>query len=250
MALDVLHESVDSSPVRPYNLHASNTSRRPTLRAANAHPCAPNYQTLPVQASAIQAGLACHGGRARVAQTVRRNTAQLGGSEQMRRRFAKYTLIGLAFGILDWYYLNALPTLSWGRLGESLLVIPIIIFLNYGVWLLVVVPVAIYEARRSQGLRISALAGATVWASAILSYYLYYTVLLAFFGLPHMDHLLLTNRNAPGFWQEWSVAFNRIIVSQFLEWIVIAMVGGCAAGFLAGYLFRSKGRRKVASEVG
>jgi hypothetical protein len=159
------------------------------------------------------------------------------------KRFLAYALIGLAFGILDWYYLQVLARFPWGDLGESILVIPLILFLNYGIWLVVVVPVSIYEVRRSNHLGYTALAAVTVWSLAIFSYYLYYTLLLGFAGLPNMDHLLWVNREAPGFWQEWEAAFQRIILDQFLEWIVVAIVGGSMVGSISGYLYRKWGKK-------
>jgi hypothetical protein len=168
----------------------------------------------------------------------------------MHKRFAKYVLVGLAFGVFDWYYLNAMATFPWGNLGESFLIIPIILALNYGIWLLLVVPVATIEARRSQDLLHPALAAATVWSMAIFSYYVYYAGLLAFIGLPHMDHLLWMNRNSSGFWQEWSIAFQRIILSQFLEWIVVAIVAGGSIGLFIGYVLGIKRRREILGEGG
>ena len=167
----------------------------------------------------------------------------------MRKRFAIYVAAGVLFGILDWYYLNGLANFHWGSLGESILVIPIILFLNFGIWLLPVVAVAICEERRSHSLRQAALSGAIVWASAITSYYLYYTVLLAFFGLPHMEHLLFINRNELTFWSEWSIAFKRIILSQFLEWIGIALVGGGVVGYLSAKIDLGIRKRKLTTET-
>lgn len=38
-----------------------------------------------------------------------------------RHRFLLYALIGLIFGIIDWFYLSWLAHVSWGSLGESIL---------------------------------------------------------------------------------------------------------------------------------
>jgi len=43
-----------------------------------------------------------------------------------KRRYLLYALVGLIFGIIDWFYLNWLAYISWGSLGESILVLPII----------------------------------------------------------------------------------------------------------------------------
>jgi hypothetical protein len=44
-------------------------------------------------------------------------------------------LIGLIFGIIDWFYLDWLAHISWGNLGQTILVVPIILAMNYGIWL-------------------------------------------------------------------------------------------------------------------
>jgi len=151
----------------------------------------------------------------------------------MNKRWLIYCLIGLAFGVVDWYYLDSLAHFPWGQLGESPVVIPIIIALNYGIWLVPVLPIAIYEVHRYKSARLSAVAGITVWSSAIFGYYTYYTALLAFWGLPHMDYLLVLGKRSPTFWQDWARVFQKVILSQFLEWIIIAVIGGGIVGLIA-----------------
>lgn len=153
-----------------------------------------------------------------------------------RYRWFIYGLVGLLFGIFDWYYLDGLAHFQWGDLGNSLLVIPVIIALNYGIWLLPVLPVTIIESRVTRSARRSALAGAVCWSSSIISYYIYYTILLAFWGLPNMEHLLILGEKQPGFWQEWTIAFQKIILNQVFEWLPIAIVGGSLVGLMVGWI--------------
>ena len=76
-----------------------------------------------------------------------------------KHRFIIYAVIGLIFGMIDWFYLEWLTQLSWDSLGESVLVVPIIIGMNYGIWLVPIIPVVIYEARRAQKMLQPMLAG-------------------------------------------------------------------------------------------
>lgn len=161
-----------------------------------------------------------------------------------KKRWFLYGLVGLLFGIADWYYLDGLAHFKWGAFGNSLLVVPVIIALNYGIWLLPVLPIAIYESRTSCSARQTALAGALCWSTSIIGYYIYYTLLLAFRGLPNMEHLLIIGERQAGFWHEWSIAFKNIILNQVLEWLPIAIVGGCLVGLLVWWL----GIRKRAVE--
>ena len=86
-------------------------------------------------------------------------------------RFLFYAIIGLIFGVIDWFYLDWLAHSSWGSLGKSILVIPIIILMNYGIWLVPIVPVVIYEARHAERIITPMLAGMLTWSCAIFSYY-------------------------------------------------------------------------------
>jgi hypothetical protein len=149
-----------------------------------------------------------------------------------KRRFFLYALIGLIFGIIDWFYLNWLAHISWGSLGESVLVVPIIIGMNYGIWLVPIIPVVIYEARHAEKMLYPMLTGMLTWSCAIFSYYVYYAILLSLGKLIHLEHLnIFGDKNATFWWEYWHM-FNGIILGQFLEWIIIAIIGGAIIGAL------------------
>ena len=156
----------------------------------------------------------------------------------MKKRWLLYSLIGLAFGLIDWYYLDLLAHFPWGSLGQSPLVIPIIIAMNYGIWLVPVVPIAIYETRQSKSTACSAAASVVVWGSAIFSYYAFYTALLAIWGLPQMDYLLIFGEHSPTFWQDWAKVFQKLILNQFIEWIIVAIIGGSITGLITSRLYQ------------
>lgn len=147
-----------------------------------------------------------------------------------KHRFLLYALTGLIFGIIDWFYLNWLAHVSWGSLGESVLVIPIMIAMNYGIWLVPIIPVVFYEARHSEKISNSMLAGILTWSCAIFSYYAYYAILLSTGKLIHLEHLNIFGDKYATFWWEYWHMFNGIILGQFLEWIVIAIIGGAIIG--------------------
>lgn len=62
-----------------------------------------------------------------------------------------------------------------------------------------VLPVAFNESRVSGSARHSALAGVLCWSSSVISYYSYYTLLLAFWGLPNLEHMLILQEKEEGF---------------------------------------------------
>lgn len=175
----------------------------------------------------------------------------------MRKRWLIYIAIGLCFGIVDWYFLDLLASLL-DQLGQDeslfeavyarLLIIAVFMSLNYGIWLVPVVPTAIYEANRSQSVRKAALAAVVVWVAAIFSYYAYYTFLLMFVGLPNLDFMLFSNRRSPTYWTDWWPPFQRAVLSQFIEWIGIAVIGGAIVGALSTYLYWRISKRRVSRQ--
>ena len=157
-----------------------------------------------------------------------------------KRRFLLYALIGLAFGVIDWFYLNWLAHISWGGLGESILVVPIIIGMNYGIWLVPIIPVVIYEAWHAQRMRNPMLAGMLTWSCAIFSYYAYYGILLSLGKLPHLEHLNIFGNKDETFWYYYWQMFKGIILGQFFEWIIIALIGGAIIGALSFWFIHKR----------
>ena len=157
-----------------------------------------------------------------------------------RWRFFLYALIGLIFGIIDWFYLDWLAHISWGNLGETILVVPIIIAMNYGIWLVPLIPVIIYEARRAKRIQNPMLAGILTWSCAIFSYYTYYSILLSMGKLINLEHLNIFGDKNATFWPEYWRMFSRIILGQFLEWIIIAIIGGAIIGALSFWFIHRK----------
>jgi hypothetical protein len=76
-----------------------------------------------------------------------------------------------------------------------------------------------------------------MWVSAVLGYYLTYTVLLAFVGLPNMEYYLVFRQYDPTFWQDWAALFPRVILFKFLQWTVVGVIVGGFAGFVTSSLY-------------
>lgn len=155
-----------------------------------------------------------------------------------RHRFLLYASIGLIFGIIDWFYLEWLAHVSWGSLGESILVVPIIIGMNFGIWLVPIIPVVIYEAMWAEKIINPMLAGMLTWSCAILSYYAYYAILLSLGKLIHLEHLNIFGDKYETFWYEYWQMFKGIILGQFLQWILIAVIGGAIIGVVIFWFLR------------
>ncbi|MCC6192579.1 MAG: hypothetical protein IT318_26435 [Anaerolineales bacterium] len=171
----------------------------------------------------------------------------------MRSRWLVYVLLG--FGLADWYFLDLLASVSQNQALSQhidqanaltrLVVVLAIISANYGIWLVPLMPAAIYEMKRSGSVRLAALAAVLVWSAAMVSYYAYYAFMLMWVGLPNMDFMLFANRHLPGYWADWWPPFRRVIVEQFLEWMGIAVVGGTIVGALTALAYRWIAKRPV-----
>lgn len=159
---------------------------------------------------------------------------------ETKRRFFLYALIGLIFGVIDWFYLNWLAHISWGSLGESILVVPIIISMNYGIWLVPILPVVVFEAGRAEKILSPMLAGMLTWSCAIFSYYAYYAILLSTGKLIHMERFNIFGEKFDNFWYYYWQMFKGIILGQFFEWISLAILGGGIIGAVSFWFLHKK----------
>lgn len=172
----------------------------------------------------------------------------------MRRCGWIYLLIGIGFGILDWYYLDLLGSLgrkpglndALNQASEivRLLAVAFMIASNYGIWLVPVIPASIIEWRRSHSLGRAALAAAVLWAGAMVGYYGYYALLLLFTGLPGMEFMLYSSHLAPGYWADFWPSFKNLIIGQFLMWLLIALIAGPVVGWFSAIIYKRLASRR------
>lgn len=168
----------------------------------------------------------------------------------MKRRYL-YVLLGLTFGIIDWFYLDWLAFGFAPKLGEpAIWMIPVMIFMNYGIWLVPLVPAVIFESRKADRIRSPILTGILIWSAAIFSYYTYYGILLSLGKLPNLEYLNIFGEKYGGFWEEYWRKFWRLILVQFLEWIPIAIIGGAIVGALAWWIFKPRKPERIDQPIG
>ena len=162
----------------------------------------------------------------------------LKGADVQRYRVLFYVLVGILFGVLDWY----MPDLTMYIVPPTLLNHPIGMLLGlawlWGVWLLPAIPIALYEIRASQRVWAAALAVILTWLGALTGYYAYYMYLLAFVGLNQMEMFLWSARRDPLFWQAWPSTFRTLMLYQWLEWSPVAVIGGAGVGGTIGWLYQ------------
>jgi len=158
---------------------------------------------------------------------------------QSKKRFWLYGLIAFVFGVLDWFYLNWFPETVGNLFGESIIVVPIVILLNYGIWLVPIIPLVFLESKYSPNIRIPIITGALTWCFAIIGYYFYYLILLSMGKLPHLQGLSIFGEKHESFWVEYWEMFCRIILSQILDWIPIAIIGGIVISAIVYWIVKN-----------
>lgn len=167
--------------------------------------------------------------------TTKKQT-NIGGS---KKRWLVYGLIGLVFGLFDYFFQQAVQS------DASPLVRVMII---YGIWLVPLVPIALYEARRSRSELKTALVCAFTWSVAIIVYYLYMAIELIIIGKDTRPELHLSSSSDPYYWSNLGQVLSNDIGGGILEWITLALVGGGLLGLCIGWLNKAATRRKISEE--
>ncbi len=146
----------------------------------------------------------------------------------MKKRWEIYLLVGFLFGVIDFYYQNWMMQLNVGRF--------LLIILVLGIWLVVAVPAAWYEASQSRAVWLSATASVIVWSSAVVSYYLYLVAKLVLIGEPSRPWMHISNRQDPYFWTNVWAIFKGAFTDGIFGWLPLALIGGGLVGLVVGFL--------------
>ena len=162
---------------------------------------------------------------------------------EMKNRWVSYFLIGLVFGALFLFYFEVIDRfMNTIRINEDNPLevwrfISVEFLLIFGVWLIPTLYPARSEFRHSRRIGSSVVAVTLMWVSAVAGYYLTYTLLLAFVGLPNMEHYLVFGSHSATFWKDWATLFPRLILFKSLQWMTVgAIIGGCA-GLITSSLY-------------
>ncbi len=160
--------------------------------------------------------------------------------EIIKQRWVIYIIIGIAFGVFDFYYHSFLSNI----LARQQVFTPSIggeiiwLTLSIGIWLVPIVPIIIYEAKISKSKLRASFASILTWCASIVSYYLTNAFQLAFVGSSGRLELHISNQNDPFFWENWgNVFYQDIIVAGIVRWSVVAVLGGLIIGFLTSFIY-------------
>ncbi|MEM8531269.1 MAG: hypothetical protein AAGF95_10530, partial [Chloroflexota bacterium] len=156
----------------------------------------------------------------------------------MRIRIFLYVITGCCFGIVSWYasFLNddiemLLRFLPFASLASLLLILA-------GTWFLPAIFVASIEVRHAKDLWRPALAVACLWTTMVVSYYVYYAILIAVTGAGQLSFLRIVNATNPNVWEDWRQFFTRTVMPNIAEWLPASIIGGATFGGFIGLLYR------------
>ncbi|MBN1047051.1 MULTISPECIES: hypothetical protein [unclassified Clostridium] len=148
----------------------------------------------------------------------------------MKKRWYIYIVIGILFGIFDFYYQEFTQDIH-----ISSFVIWFVV--AWVVWLIPSIPIVLYETKVSESKKKSVLANILVWSISVCSYYLYMAIKLIFIGQESMKFLHISNYKDQFYLSNLKNLFLGDVLSGITEWIVIAIVGGTVCGFLISFIY-------------
>lgn len=131
-------------------------------------------------------------------------------------RWLVYVLIGVAFGVADYYIETT---------ARQFLTYPLLLFVG-GVWIIPSSLVAFYEVKRSGSKLHTIVASTLVWMAGVVAYYVHYAIMLT-----------LDNEVVAFSWGD--------ILFDAAFWGVAAAVGGAVVGFLTATLHKVLSKKKI-----
>ena len=147
----------------------------------------------------------------------------------MKKRWFIYAIVGIVFGVFDFYYQRVIQGLNLSGMYT--------IILCYGIWLVPLLPIALYESKISLSRRNTSIASLLTWSISIISYYMFLAIDLMFIGRESRMEMHISNYLDPYFWSNWKSVFYGQVLGGIIEWILVAVVGGFIIGFLVNFIY-------------
>lgn len=148
----------------------------------------------------------------------------------MKKRWIVYIIIGIVFGIFDFFY----QEVTVGALKNWHLLLFII---DWAVWLVPAIPIVIYETKISNSRKAAVFSNVLVWSLAIISYSLYMIFKLVFIGQTSMKFLYISNYRDKFYISNVKSFFVGSVWTEIYSWLPVAIIGGAVTGFLINYLY-------------
>lgn len=146
----------------------------------------------------------------------------------MKKRWFIYIIIGVLFGVFDFYYQEFTEGISSSSYVTWFVV-------AWGIWLVPIIPIDLYEAYVSESRVKSALANVLTWSISVISYYLYMAFKLIFIGQTSMQFLHISHYRDEFYWSNLKSIFLGDVLGGSIPWIFVAVIGGFITGFLISF---------------
>lgn len=148
----------------------------------------------------------------------------------MKKRWYIYIVVGILFGIFDFYY----QELTQGIHISSFVVWFVV---AWAVWLIPAIPIVLYETKVSESKKKSVISNVLVWSISVCFYYLYMAIKLIFIGQESMKSFHISNYKDQFYLSNLKSLFLDDVLRGITEWIIIAIVGGIVVGFLISFIY-------------
>lgn len=158
------------------------------------------------------------------------------GGVFIKKRWVIYVMIGVLFGIFDFYYQEFTSSIYHEFTSGMVTSYAIWFIVAWGIWLVPVIPVVVYESKISESRKISALANVLTWSVSIIFYYLYMIFKLVFIGQTSMQFLYISHYKDQYYLSNLKNMFLGDVRSGISQWIGIAVVGGVIIEFLISHI--------------
>lgn len=147
----------------------------------------------------------------------------------MKKRWLIYILIGVLFGIFDFYYQEftqgiTTSTIMW-------------FVVAWAIWLVPAIPIVLYEAKISKSVVRSVLANILVWSVSVFSYYMYIPIKFVFIGQSTMSEFYISNYRSQFYWSNLRSLLWGLISKDVPEWLFVAIFGGIIVGFCISFSY-------------
>lgn len=158
----------------------------------------------------------------------------------MKKRWFVYCVIGVLFGAFDFYY----QEFTQGIINSFAMWFVV----DWGIWLVPIIPIVLYEAKVSQSIVKSALSNILIWSISVISYYLYMAFKLIFIGQTSMQFLHISNYRDQFYLSNLRNLIWGLIFEDSPEWMFVAIFGGGIVGFCISFSYlrlRTKATIKI-----
>jgi hypothetical protein len=152
-----------------------------------------------------------------------------GDGISMKKRWLIYIIIGVLFGVFDFYY----QEFTSGIVTSY----AIWLIVTWGIWLVPAIPVTIYESKVSESIMMAALMNVLTWSVSVISYYMYMAFKLIFIGQTSMQFLHISHYRDQFYLSNLKSLFSGDVLDGISQWIGVAVVGGLIIGLLISYTY-------------